>query len=110
MKDEQQGRDAMQNLNGYIINNQAIKVEAARSRRAPNSNTTKIFVGNLTDQTRAPQVRELFGKFGSVIECDVCPSISSSHFTASKYLSLYIKLLHRLYGTTDLFILSQMAM
>lgn len=71
MKDEQQGRDAMQNLNGYIINNQAIKVEAARSRRAPNANTTKIFVGNLTDNTRAPQVRELFGKFGSVIECDV---------------------------------------
>lgn len=71
MKDEQQGRDAMQNLNGYIINNQPIKVEAARSRRAPNTNTTKIFVGNLTDQTRAPQVRELFGKFGTVIECDV---------------------------------------
>lgn len=71
MKDEQQGRDAMQNLNGYIINNQPIKVEAARSRRAPNTNTTKIFVGNLTDNTRAPQVRELFGKFGSVIECDV---------------------------------------
>ncbi|XP_063700491.1 RNA-binding protein lark [Culicoides brevitarsis] len=79
MKDEQQGRDAMQNLNGYIINNQAIKVEAARSRRAPNSNTTKIFVGNLTDQTRAPQVRELFGKFGNVIECDIVRNYGFVH-------------------------------
>lgn len=69
MESEQQGRDAIQNLNGYIINNQPIKVEAAKSRRAPNMNTTKIFVGNLTDKTRAPQVRELFQKYGTVVEC-----------------------------------------
>lgn len=79
MENEQQGREAMQNLNGYLINNQAIKVEAARSRARPNANTTKIFVGNLTDNTRAPQVRELFGKFGTVIECDIVRNYGFVH-------------------------------
>ena len=48
-----------------------IKVEAAKSRRAPNNNTHKIFVGNLTDKSRAPQVREIFAQFGAVVECDI---------------------------------------
>jgi RNA-binding protein 4 len=79
MENEQQGRDAMQNLNGYIVNGQAIKVEAAKSRRQPNTNTTKIFVGNLTDKTRAPQVRELFQEFGSVVECDIVRNYGFVH-------------------------------
>jgi RNA-binding protein 4 len=69
----------MQNLNGYIVNGQAIKVEAAKSRRQPNTNTTKIFVGNLTDKTRAPQVRELFLKFGKVVECDIVRNYGFVH-------------------------------
>lgn len=69
----------MQNLNGYVINGQAIKVEAARSRARPNANTVKIFVGNLTDNTRAPQVRELFGKFGAVVECDIVRNYGFVH-------------------------------
>lgn len=76
---EDQGREAMQNLNGYVINGQAIKVEAARSRARPNANTVKIFVGNLTDNTRAPQVRELFGKFGAVVECDIVRNYGFVH-------------------------------
>uniref|UniRef100_A0A6M2DW45 Putative rna-binding protein lark n=1 Tax=Xenopsylla cheopis TaxID=163159 RepID=A0A6M2DW45_XENCH len=83
METEQQGRDAIQNLNGYVINGEAIKCEAAKSRRAPSTPTTKIFVGNLTDKTRAPEVRELFQKFGTVVECDIVRNYGFVHLDAS---------------------------
>ncbi|CAD7081151.1 unnamed protein product [Hermetia illucens] len=79
MENEQQGRDAIQNLNGYVLNDNPIKVEAAKSRRAPNTPTTKIFVGNLTDKTRAPEVRELFQKYGTVVECDIVRNYGFVH-------------------------------
>lgn len=79
MENEQQGRDAIQNLNGYVVNANPIKVEAAKSRRAPNTATTKIFVGNLTDKTRAPEVRELFSKYGTVIEADIVRNYGFVH-------------------------------
>uniref|UniRef100_A0A6B2EFP6 Putative rna-binding protein lark-like isoform x1 n=1 Tax=Phlebotomus kandelakii TaxID=1109342 RepID=A0A6B2EFP6_9DIPT len=79
MENEQQGRDAIQNLNGYVVNTQPMKVEAAKSRRAPNTSTTKIFVGNLTDKTRAPEVRELFQKYGTVVECDIVRNYGFVH-------------------------------
>ncbi|KRF97759.1 uncharacterized protein Dwil_GK27821 [Drosophila willistoni] len=79
METEQQGRDAIQNLNGYVLNDNEIKVEAAKSRRAPNTPTTKIFVGNLTDKTRAPEVRELFQKYGTVVECDIVRNYGFVH-------------------------------
>lgn len=79
MENEQQGRDAIQNLNGYVVNGNPIKVEAAKSRRAPNTPTTKIFVGNLTDKMRAPEVRELFTKYGTVVECDIVRNYGFVH-------------------------------
>lgn len=79
MENEQQGRDAIQNLNGYVVNANPIKVEAAKSRRAANTATTKIFVGNLTDKTRAPEVRELFSKYGVVIEADIVRNYGFVH-------------------------------
>lgn len=82
MENEQQGRDAIQNLNGYVVNANPIKVEAAKSRRAPNTATTKIFVGNLTDKTRAPEVRELFTKYGTVVECDIVRNYGFVHLDA----------------------------
>lgn len=83
MENEKNGRDAIQNLNGYVVNGNPIKVEAARSRRAPNTSTTKIFVGNLTDLTRAPEVRELFSKYGSVVECDIVRNYGFVHLDCS---------------------------
>lgn len=71
METEEQGRDAITNLNGFMVDDSAIKVEAATSRKGPHTATTKIFVGNLTDNTKAPEIRELFNKFGTVVECDI---------------------------------------
>lgn len=79
---ESDGREAMQNLNGYQINGQSIKVETSKSRRAANT-TTKIFVGNLTDKTRSPQVRELFEKFGTIVECDIVRNYGFVHLEAT---------------------------
>lgn len=71
MENEDSGRDAIQNLNGFIVNEQPMKVEAATSRRGPATPTTKIFVGNLAENIKASQVRTLFSKYGTVVECDV---------------------------------------
>jgi RNA-binding protein 4 len=78
-QNETDAREAIANLNGYVINGNAIKVENAKSRRAANSNTTKIFVGNLTEKTRGPEIRLLFEKFGSVLECDVIRNYGFVH-------------------------------
>lgn len=71
METEEQGRDAIQNLNGYMLESQAMKVEAATSRKGPNTPTTKMFVGNLADGVKAAQVKALFQKYGTVVECDI---------------------------------------
>lgn len=76
---ENDAREAIANLNGYVINGNAIKVENAKSRRAANNNTTKIFVGNLTEKTRSNEVRQLFEKFGTVLECDVIRNYGFVH-------------------------------
>ncbi|KAL7042452.1 hypothetical protein ACKWTF_001145 [Chironomus riparius] len=76
---ENDAREAISNLNGYILNGNAIKVENAKSRRSANANTTKIFVGNLTEKTRAADVKLLFEKFGNVLECDVIRNYGFVH-------------------------------
>lgn len=78
-QNETDAREAIANLNGYVINGNAIKVENAKSRRAANSNTTKIFVGNLTEKTRSAEVRLLFEKYGTVLECDVIRNYGFVH-------------------------------
>lgn len=71
MDDDNTGRAAIKALNGTMVNDLAMKVEAATSRRGPNTPTTKIFVGNLSETTKANEVRELFGRYGTVVECDI---------------------------------------
>lgn len=39
----------------------------------------KIFVGNLTEKTRANDVKQLFEKFGNVLECDVIRNYGFVH-------------------------------
>ncbi|XP_043279099.1 RNA-binding protein lark isoform X6 [Venturia canescens] len=83
MENEEAGRDAIQKLNSSLVHGQPIKCEAAKSRKGPNTPTTKIFVGNLTDNTKAPQVRELFAKFGTVVECDIVRNYGFVHLEAT---------------------------
>lgn len=96
MENEIVGREAIQNLNGELVHGQAIKIEAAKSRKAPSTPTTKIFVGNLTDKTRAPEVRELFQKFGTVVECDIVRNYGFVHLDAAGDVNEAIKELNGL--------------
>ncbi|KAL7294139.1 hypothetical protein TKK_0012166 [Trichogramma kaykai] len=91
MENEEAGRNAIQNLNGNMVHGQPIKCEAAKSRKGPNTPTTKIFVGNLTDNTKAPQVRELFAKYGTVVECDIVRNYGFVHLEASGDVNEAIK-------------------
>lgn len=60
MKSEVAGRKCIQNLNGLLVNGQAILCEVARN-----------FIGNLAESTKATQVRTLFKKYGHVVVCDI---------------------------------------
>ncbi|CAG9863557.1 unnamed protein product [Phyllotreta striolata] len=83
MENEADGREAIQSLNGQMFSGQPMKCEAAKSRKAPQTPTTKIFVGNLTDNTKAPQIRELFKKFGTVVECDIVRNYGFVHLEST---------------------------
>ncbi|XP_050525068.1 RNA-binding protein lark isoform X7 [Daktulosphaira vitifoliae] len=83
MDDENNGRAAIKGLNGTMVNDLAMKVEAATSRRGPNTPTTKIFVGNLSETTKAPEVRELFSRYGTVVECDIVRTYGFVHIDST---------------------------
>lgn len=87
MEDEEAGREAIKNLNNSLVNGTAIKVEAATSRKGPNTPTVKIFIGNLPDRTKANDVRALFGKYGTVVECDI---IRNYGFVVSKKMLFHL--------------------
>ncbi|KAL1464194.1 hypothetical protein WDU94_003864 [Cyamophila willieti] len=79
MENDDEGRAAIKELNGQVVNEKALKIEAATSRKGPNTPTTKVFVGNLSDNTRAPEVRELFLPYGTVVECDIVRNYGFVH-------------------------------
>ncbi|XP_008183373.1 RNA-binding protein lark isoform X3 [Acyrthosiphon pisum] len=83
MDDDTTGRAAIKALNGSMVNDLAMKVEAATSRRGPNTPTTKIFVGNLSETTKANEVRELFGRYGTVVECDIVRTYGFVHIDST---------------------------
>nr|CAD7596596.1 unnamed protein product [Timema genevievae] len=91
MEHEDAGKEAIQNLNGSLIHGQAIKVEAATSRKGPLTPTTKVFVGNLTENTKAPEVRALFAKFGTVMECDIVRNYGFVHIESTDKVDEAIK-------------------
>lgn len=95
MDDDNNGRAAIKALNGTMVNDLAMKVEAATSRRGPNTPTTKIFVGNLSETTKANEVRELFARYGTVVECDIVRTYGFvvSVTILSKILSKFILIL-----------------
>lgn len=98
MEDPTAGYEAIKNLNGAIVNGATITVEEAKSRKRPTMPTTKIFVGNIPDSVKASDLRALFGKYGTVAECDL---VRNYGFVVScarnrdhcMYLSLYLPML-----------------
>ncbi|XP_046390537.1 RNA-binding protein lark-like [Ischnura elegans] len=91
MESQEAGREAIQNLCGSSVKGQLMKVEAATSRKGPHTPTTKIFVGNLTDKVKAEEVRQLFSKFGTVVECDVVRNYGFVHLRSTDNINDAIK-------------------
>ncbi|XP_029341308.1 RNA-binding protein lark-like [Acyrthosiphon pisum] len=83
MDDDTTGRAAIKALNGSMVNDLAMKVETATSRRGPNTPTTKIFVGNLSETTKENEVRELFERYGTVVECDIVRTYGFVHIDST---------------------------
>lgn len=84
MENEQAGRDAIQNLDGYMVHDQPMKVEAAVSKKGPTTPTTKIFVGNLSEKIKPESLRQLFAGYGTVVECDI---IRNYGFVVSRFVT-----------------------
>ncbi|KAI4456506.1 serine/arginine rich splicing factor [Holotrichia oblita] len=79
------------NLNGQVLNGQPMKCEAAKSRKAPTTPTTKIFVGNLTDNTGSTANTRIVQKFGTVVECDIVRNYGFVHLESSGDVNEAIK-------------------
>lgn len=90
MENEAEGRQAIQYLNGYLLNGQPMKCEVSKSRN-PMKPTCKIFVGNLTHNVKPQQVRELFEKYGTVVECDLIRSYGFVHMETSDNVNTAIR-------------------
>ncbi|XP_059472313.1 RNA-binding protein lark isoform X1 [Neocloeon triangulifer] len=86
MENEQAGRDAIQNLDGYMVHDQPMKVEAAVSKKGPATPTTKIFVGNLSEKTKPEQLRQLFAGYGTVVECDIIRNYGFVHVESNELI------------------------
>ena len=105
---ENDAREAIANLNGYVLNGNAIKVENAKSRRSANANTStkdsffvifhlksqlwffiaKIFIGNLTEKTKSADVRLLFEKYGTILECDIIRNYGFVHIDTADHQNI----------------------
>ncbi|KAF4516933.1 hypothetical protein B566_EDAN008022, partial [Ephemera danica] len=94
MENEQAGRDAIQNLDGYMVHNQPMKVEAAVSKKGPTTPTTKIFIGNLSEKTKPETIRQMFSKFGVVVECDIIRNYGFVHIESTDGVNEAVKALN----------------
>ncbi|KAK7573958.1 hypothetical protein V9T40_011149 [Parthenolecanium corni] len=88
MEDPTAGYEAIKNLNGAIVNGATITVEEAKSRKRPTMPTTKIFVGNIPDSVKASDLRALFGKYGTVAECDLVRNYGFVHIDTTDLTKL----------------------
>ncbi|XP_050519088.1 RNA-binding protein lark-like [Diabrotica virgifera virgifera] len=94
MENATDGWVAINNLNGHILKGRPMKCEPAKGRNAPLPPTTKIFVGNLRDNTKAPQIRELFEQYGTVVECDIIRNYGFVHLHCSGIVDRAVRALN----------------
>ncbi|XP_065218978.1 RNA-binding protein lark-like isoform X2 [Planococcus citri] len=79
MEDATAAYEAIRHLNGYIVNGVAITVEEGRSRKRSSSSSTKIYVSNIATDVKANDIRTLFSKYGTVVECDLVNNYGFVH-------------------------------
>ncbi|XP_070179621.1 RNA-binding protein lark-like isoform X2 [Littorina saxatilis] len=90
MENMKEANTAIANLNGYNIKGQRMRVELSTGKEGnPKGDrrgnmTIKIFIGNLSGDTKPEDVRVLFEKYGEVAECDVLKNYGFVHMENMK--------------------------
>ncbi|XP_064095833.1 RNA-binding protein lark-like isoform X1 [Macrobrachium nipponense] len=79
MEKEDEGRSAIQALNGHNLYGKAMVVEASTGARKGGNQKTKIFVGNLHKDTKLEELRNLFETYGEVVEADILTNYAFVH-------------------------------
>ncbi|XP_073521448.1 RNA-binding protein 14-like isoform X2 [Phyllobates terribilis] len=67
---------AIEELNGHELHGKKLVVELSKPRP---QNTWKIFIGNVGTDCDASELRNLFEKYGNVMECDVVKDYAFVH-------------------------------
>ncbi|KAG4077079.1 hypothetical protein HA402_016066 [Bradysia odoriphaga] len=91
METESQGREAIRHLNGYVFNTHFMKVAPADNYGPPHIQTIKLFVGNLSKNLRASHLRDIFAKYGTVVECNVFDTYGFVHLDAQVDMNAVIR-------------------
>jgi len=71
MEEEECGRKAVAALNRKEIDGKAISVSVSKNLEPPNISTTKLLVKNIPVNLPAAGLRQLFQKFGLVLEAEI---------------------------------------
>ena len=60
MENDDEGKEAIRNINSTVWHGSRLKCEQAVSRKQEESNSVKLFVGNLSEETKKEDIRKLF--------------------------------------------------
>ncbi|KAE8607281.1 hypothetical protein XENTR_v10011113 [Xenopus tropicalis] len=81
MEREQDAHRAISELHKQEFYGSHLTVEYATSKIR---NATKIYVGNVSSRATTSQVKELFEKFGKVVECDIVKNYAFVHMAKER--------------------------
>ncbi|XP_048853749.1 RNA-binding protein lark [Brienomyrus brachyistius] len=76
MEEEDAAQKAVAALHKHELNGSRITVEYATTKVR---NATKIYVGNVPEGVTAGKIKELFQRFGKVVECDIVKNFAFVH-------------------------------
>ncbi|MCL4152621.1 UNVERIFIED_CONTAM: hypothetical protein GTU68_062350 [Idotea baltica] len=79
MQNENEGKAAIEALNGFSLQGKVIAVEASTGTKRGSNLRTKIFVGNLHKDTKVEDLRSLFETYGRVVEADILTNYAFLH-------------------------------
>ena len=71
MEDEETGRRAIEEMNGKEVDEHVISVCESKNLQGPKIPTMKLAVRNIPESLTAPELRNLFTKYGFVLEAEV---------------------------------------
>ncbi|XP_066575094.1 RNA-binding protein lark [Amia ocellicauda] len=76
MEKEEEAQQAIGALHKHELNGSRITVEYATTKMR---NATKIYVGNVPEGATAGKIKELFQRYGKVVECDIVKNYAFVH-------------------------------